>query len=128
MENAEKLNGGKNLMAIMGFEPDKTIDIMMLINAKQLQTMAEKLLEHFPKTTPNGKKLNRALELLQQLKVKEAAILIEEITLFQKATPEQKILYDELIAEAKEFGETTLESLRNGVIPEYILQVPSISK
>ena len=115
-------------MAMMGFEPDRTIDIMMLINAKQLQIMSEKLLLIYPKATPNGKRLEKALGYLQQLKVAEAAVIIEDITMYQDLPVETKSMMSSLVEEARAFGEETLDALRNGVIPEYILQVPSLSK
>ena len=116
------------LMAMMGFEPDRTIDIMMLINAKQLQIMSEKLLLMFPKQTTNGKRIEKALGLLQQLKVAEAAVIIEDITMHQDLPADKKQAMTQLVQEARAFGEETLDELRNGVIPEYILQVPSLSK
>ncbi len=128
MENAEKLNGGKNLMAMMGFEPDKTIDIMMLINARQLQVMSDKLLIVYPKATPTGKKLARAVELLQQLKIQEAAMIVEDVVMNPNLPPDMKPTMESLLAEAKVIGEEILNSLRNGIIPEYILQVPSLTK
>ena len=115
-------------MAMMGFEPDKAIDIMMLINAKQLQIIADKLLEFFPKASPQSKKLIKAIDCVQQLKVNEAAVAVEEIILNPKVTIQQREAFDAIIEDARLFGESTLESLRGGEIPEYILQVPALSK
>ena len=113
---------------MMGFEPDKTIDIMMLINAKQLQMIADRLLAYYPKSTSQGKRLVKAVEAVQQLKVKEAAITVEDIILNPKVSADFRHAFDKIIDEVRSFGEETLESLRRGVIPEYILQVPALSK
>src|SRR3990167_4657652 len=128
MANAEQLTGGANLMAVMGFEPDKQIDVAMLINARQLQNISESLLDVYPKSTVVGKRVTKVQELLQHLKVKEAAGILEDILLHSKGNAEMKTFFDELIKREKQFAEDTMHDLRRGEIPEYILQVPSISK
>ena len=125
IENAEKTNGGNNLMAMMGFEPDKAIDVMMLINARQLNNMADSLLYHYPKTTQIGKKLTKAIELLSHLKVNDAAAIIEDIIYNGDHQATVKEAIEKMIAGSREMGEQTIDMLRNGVIPEFILQVPS---
>ena len=115
-------------MAMMGFEPDKAIDVMLLINARQLNAMADRLLPLFPKASPQAKKLTKALEFLQQLKVDDASALMAEIMFGLKASADHQAVFDKIVTEAKQFGEDTMNSLRSGDIPEFLLQVPSISK
>ena len=115
-------------MAVMGFEPDKQIDVAMLINARQLQNISESLLDVYPKSTVVGKRVTKVQELLQHLKVKEAAGILEDILLHSKGNAEMKTFFDELIKREKQFAEDTMHDLRRGEILEYILQVPSISK
>ena len=114
-------------MAMMGIEPDKPIDVIMLINAKQLQVIVDRLLTIYDKSSSFGVKLTKALEMLPQLKVNKAAKLIEEVLVSKSVDEAHQKEHDHILDEARELGKEYLESLRNGVIPEFILQIPSIS-
>ena len=114
-------------MAMMGIEPDKPIDILMLINAKQLQVIVDRLLTIYEKNSSFGLKLTKALDMLPQLKVNKAAKLIEEVLVSKNLDDELLRQHEEILLEAREIGKDYLESFRKGVIPEFILQIPSIS-